>query len=51
VASVRDLSKCSAGRGASYAFFAWNVTQRVRSSWKQRVVIHRDRATHPTLNQ
>ena len=28
-------------------FFAWNVTQSVRSSWKQSVVIHHDLAAHP----
>ena len=27
-------------------FFAWNVTQSVRSSWKQSIVVHRDRVAH-----
>ena len=45
--SVWDLSKCSAHRGASYAFLAWNITQSAQSSC---VVIHHDRAMHPLLN-
>ena len=40
MASVRDLSKYIAGKGASYIFYAWNVTQCVGSSWKRSVVIN-----------
>ena len=28
-------------------FFTWNVAKSVQSSWKQRVVLHRDQVTHP----
>jgi len=31
-------------------FFAWNVTKSIQSSWKQRVVIHHNQATHSLLN-
>ena len=41
------LGKYRASRGTSTLFFVWNVTQCVRSSCKQSIVIHCDWWTHP----
>ena len=44
MASVRDVVSVKLAGALLTLFFAWNVTKRVWSSWKQSIVIHHGRS-------
>ena len=46
MASVQDLDKCSASKGASYAIPCYP-----KYSWKQSIMIHCDQVTYSLFDQ